>query len=641
MADFYCDQGGYPDFVEPPAWGVAYDGDGQGSNVASVATASIDFTGVTASANSLGVMGVVLTVTGASSAALASAVVAAINASTTAVSAGTSYTRPQLRDLVFARVNPGNSSGVQLMTRAGGVQLNHAVNSNVAITTAGMTGAPVITQFDGSTSGAWSQFITKITVLPSAKTKTNYGIGFNNLSASGSLLCSPRKLTTSDMVWVRARNQIIYTSESGGTFYSPMRMVIDANNEIWPDTLGKKFYCGCGPIEQQQPSYAVMPGTGESVIDFKLAANARGACIVYVKNNNTGNYRQFTIASYSGNGGYYDYENVMFHDDSLGSGGTGMRPIVKHWQSGGHTLHRFSNCDFRWSRTGSFSTLNGFDGTTYNTMDISFQGCKFIFDALSGVHPGLIEGHDNIDWMQVTFKDCICQSAGIVPPTKVLPTRSTLRAVNLQGFTPGALGLFGNFPNAIDGSFSVQQIVGQKKQTRIESSCALIEWVPAGGFPTYRAFMEDGTYWAWRLTWSNAPRLFYGDMPADQVILTKRSPATDAVRTVTLEILVPPEAAGVHNRQIGMTLGYVGADGVLYSQTTQPAMSWRKTPTALAESTAPWVMNAYSSYLKRKLTLTTQNAVKGDVDMVATVQFLNVAPNASSFVFVDPEIEIA
>jgi hypothetical protein len=274
-------------------------------------------------------------------------------------------------------------------------------------------------------------------------------------------------------------------------------------------------------------------------------------------------------------------------------------------------------------------------------MDIMFQGCKFIFDAFSGVHGGLISGSTSIDWMQVSFKDCVCQTAGIVPPATTLPARSTLRAVNLQGFTPGALGLFGAYANSVDGAFSVQQVVGKKKQTRIESSCTLIDWIPEVGFPTYRAFMEDGTYWSWRLTWTNATKLFYGDMPSDQIILTKQGVSSDGVRTITLEILVPPSAAGVTNKQIGLTVGYMGADGVLYSESTQPALSWRKTSVPLAASSAAWDMGAYSSYLKRSLILTTQYSVKGGTDVVATVQFLGVAPEANLYVFVDPEIEIA
>ena len=640
MAEFFLDHGGYPAWVEPPAWGVAYDGDGMGADLASVATASVNFTGVSASSNSFGIMGVTLTVTG-SGTTLATAVAAAINASTTAVSSAVSYTTPALRDLCYARVSGGNANVVEVMTRGGGVQLNHATNSSVAIVTAGMTGTPTITQFSGATSGAWSTFFNTSTILPTAKTLGNYGVNQNNVSGGGKLLVSPRQLTVDDVIWVRARDQQVYATNlpPSVSFYCPLRFVIDGAGEKWPDTEGKTFSTGPGVGSgSQNTGFGLRVGTGVAGPDFIFSANRRAAAVIYTKGQTTARSNRVQVAN--GAGGMVAFENVLWFDDSVSvSQALGIGMDYTHT---GSLVVMLRDCDYRVSRAGNMTSGFGYlAGTCGGTIDWIFQGCKFIFDTLSGGHPGIIAlSASNMTWQQAVFKDCVCLSAGVVYPSAALPKPATLRATNLQGFTPAPLGLFGSLANGIDGQIAVQQVLGSKKRTRLESAAVLIEWEPDVGYPTYRAFMEDGTYWSWRLTWSNATALFYGHIPTDQITLTKQSLSGDAIRTITVEILVPPEASAVSNHDIGITVGYLGSDGVVYSETTQPSLSWKSSPVALPTSSAGWELGSYPSHIKRAITLTTAHAIEGATDISVTVQFLKPAPVANAYVFVDPEFEV-
>ena len=127
MADFYCDVSAvgneYQAYTDvPTTWAVPQDGNGEAGpgHAAAVAIATIDVAGCTGTSASVGVMGVSLTGLNATGAALATAIAAAINASTTAVSATYSALLLPLNKLVYARVNPGLSTQVQIMLRIAG-----------------------------------------------------------------------------------------------------------------------------------------------------------------------------------------------------------------------------------------------------------------------------------------------------------------------------------------------------------------------------------------------------------------------------------------------------------------------------------------------------------------------------------------
>lgn len=131
MAEFYLDVSAvgnqYQTYADTPTtWGVPQDGNGKAATGGAVAIATIDCNGATASGTgTVGVLGVTVSSTlNASGAALATAIVTAINASATAVGASFSAALQPLNRLVFARVNPGVSTEVQIMLRIAGTDWN-------------------------------------------------------------------------------------------------------------------------------------------------------------------------------------------------------------------------------------------------------------------------------------------------------------------------------------------------------------------------------------------------------------------------------------------------------------------------------------------------------------------------------------
>lgn len=662
MADLYLDHGAYPAYAATPTWSIggtpsAQDGDGKAIGIAASATASLDFTGITASAgHTVVIAGVTLTcvASGAtanqfnagSGATLATNVASAINAATSTVAAGASAFTPQLRDFCYARVN-GNKTDI--MTRAGSALFNHASNSSMAITTSGMT-APTIVQFVNGASGAWGYLWNAASMLPSAKAVGAYGVGMANENTSGRLLAGTAP-AAGDIVWMRANNREYNPGVAATLYlYQPLSIVLDASNVKWGDTSGKTFKIrGVGTAAALTLSWRAIPGTGDYLAYF--ASTVYGSMMIYNETSTGSGNAPLTITNGPSTNIALHFENVEFADLSASS----QLYLQNQYQVVNNRSWMFRNCKFRWSRSNAVYGFLVTSGTLGGTLSMVWDGCAFVFDGLSQVHPGIVNAHAIASGI-TSFKlqNCSCSAASDVAAfTRYNATTYTVNCTsdNLSGFKLSLatqMGLFSmlsanQYAGMQDGAYVLQQNIGPKKGFRLETPCSILDWIPDANYPGLRSYLPDGTLWSWRTVWSATAAHYAGTQGIEIVTLNKQAPSSDATRTITTELLMDPAClSGATNKSVEMCVTYTNTSDAQVTETTYPTMSMLASATALASSTAAWTKNGYSGYSAGKLTLTTTQAVKSGTDVAVSIRLRAPSPSGStSSLFIDPEVDIA
>lgn len=652
--DYYIDHLAYPAYAAIPAgtgWPLpAQDGDGLATGLASAAVAAIDCAGVTAAAgHTLSIAGAALTCVasgangtqfnGGAGATLAANLAAAINASTVLVAAGASPSLPQLRSLVYARVQPGTSTTVQLMTRAGAAAFNHAANSAMAVSATGF--APALTQFSGGASGAWGYLWNDTVLWPQALSAGAYGAVKANLSSGAGLLASPpAPMTENDWVWLRAKDEVLtYGVTRTIAIAAPFQLVVDCTNAKWPGTLGKKFTFGrdAGP-NGGLIQLVVTAASVSTPMFFALTATAPNGVVLTngCMQPNVASTSHALISIGTALSGRAVFENVLFDSPTPYAYRCGVS-LENQW--GGAKAVYFRNIQANWARSAGLTYF--LSSGNAGTLNVHIDGLRAVLDAATS-HPGMVRWQPASVLQQVVAKNCTAASPGgsvkITEPFSNARNQS-LRTENMEGFDLVGSGLFGLEPGGLDASSSVQVAVGPNKRTQVETCATLLEWLPGSGFPTLQAELEDGTLWSWRLTWSSSGAIYAG-APVDQLTLTQRAPLTTAVRTVTIEALVASDIGPVPGDALAMLIAYTDSAGILRSESTAPMGSFRTVAPALPASAASWALGSYGTHTPVKLTKTTAWQVKAGTDIMATLQFLRPSPAVPSMVFVEPDLRV-
>ncbi len=274
MADFYLDISAvgneYQAYAAAPTWGALatdkpapQDGNGKAGpgHSAAVSIAEIQLTALPADGNTLAIAGATLTAKttaaaknqwtiGASIATCVSNLVSLLNTYGTSASQCDAAVSSSVCALVlalpywqYARVKPGTTDTLQIATRIAGSDLNHAANSNVAITSSGWGTPPTITQFAGGADGPFGYaFNSSATIFgKSANTAASalpaYGVFF--AAAPG-----PSDPGASDVVHIRSRRSGVDLSASwsnsataSGTW--KQRSYLADNGTVWSGDNGK------------------------------------------------------------------------------------------------------------------------------------------------------------------------------------------------------------------------------------------------------------------------------------------------------------------------------------------------------------------------------------------------------------------
>ena len=156
--------------------------------------------------------------------------------------------------------------------------------------------------------------------------------------------------------------------------------------------------------------------------------------------------------------------------------------------------------------------------------------------------------------------------------------------------------------------------------------------------PSYLSALSldsNSTPWAWRVYPA------YANMQSPmQIPTTKMYTGAAGVKTVSLEVLIADTMLAAGNEiatkaSLWMTVAYTDSSGIPRSENTRGFGN-------LDASTAPWSATVWGmiSLVKKKLSVTTQYAIKQD--SVITVTLMGYAKSASTndILFVDPDFGV-
>lgn len=628
MADFYLDTSAigneYQAYADTPTtWGVPQDGNGKAGpgHAAAVAIATIDCNGATASGTgTVGVLGVTVSSTlNASGATLAAAIVAAINASSTATTATYSACLLPLNRLVFARVNPGVSTEVQIMLRIAGTDWN-----GVAPTRANITGGGV-TAFSGGADGPFAYLCSTSNLF--GKTARGYGlltplkvVSVADPGAAGDVTHARTQRGGTDL-------QILMTDTT--TRYDWVmnpagsnRNLLADDGTIWPGDAGVLTVSISAPsIVGGHNSLQMSANTAVLICSrqgqrFRVLVNVGAGGYGYAIRAATGT-RIFSgvvleeSAELVGAGIFYDQSTI---------GGVNFEMSYSKWiAKGSRTLAATaSNGSNRTSYIGTEFEYFGLTSDVTNIVNLNggagadqlirFQSCQFkdrsgVYSVISPILGGTYSSHTHL----VDFDGC-------------------------SGVSNVASGWAGQRNDA--ARQLVWENFGPSRDWRVESGLWLAEWRAGQNFPTLNSLLPGGQPWSAKVLLRNAS--IWG-APQKVLKLPGYYRDTTAAKTVTLEFLAQQAFS---RSQLGLLIAYVDNNDVVRYQSTMLSQGQHlAAPVTCDTSAAAWTLNGQTGYTAYKLALTTAYPIKQGTEFVAWVLFTGPL-TADQAIYIDAEVDL-
>ena len=657
MADYYLRHGEYPVYAAVPtgaSWPLdAQDGDGLGTDIAVPAIASIDFTGAASVAGELiAIMGATLTCAASpavnqfgvlTGAALATSVAGAINAATNTVNSGTTAALAQLRDMCYARVNPLNTAMVQIMTRPGSATLNHAGNSNVAITET-MAANPVIVQFAGGVSGAWGYLwnappegtASTATIWPSAKAINTYGVAF--LAAANRSLVGP-VLTFDDAVNQRGSNAVLSSGTSTGTttiFITSLLNLLVDDGGIWAGSTGTFSF----KHEKTSSAHFMVQSSVATGRPVSLACKTKDK-LIFNFAAVAGTSGGFHIGTSTVSDAQMEVRNASVIDNCAAAAGVNSR-IIFFTQAA--FMLRFTDCTFTFTRSGFYPLAVP---TSNSRGYFEASGCTFIWTALAS-GAGVLFDAVSLTNQTAVLNVRNCEAIGATPRIFSISSNQlnvTMLAKNMAGFDLSTT-LSGYLANTSDirpeMGYCLMQNVGAGRAMRLETNTAVLDWNPAGGYPTLNSALPSGLPWSYRLLLSASENATRYGANVELLSLTKTFEHTaDAVATLTLELaVISTYAASITTGHLALLIAYTDTAGLQQLEKANWSITPRAETTALTSSAAAWTLNDYGSHVAKKIAHTTGYAVKRNTEIEVSLMLRRVMPEQVE-IFVDPDIAVA
>ncbi len=638
MADFYCDVSAvgneYQAYADiPTTWGMPQDGNGEAGpgHTAAVAIATIDVAGCTGTSASVGVMGVSLTGLNATGAALATAIAAAINASATAVSATYSALLLPLNKLVYARVNPGLSTQVQIMLRIAGANW-----VGFTPTQASISPAATISNFAGGADGPFAYVCNGDTTL-FGKARFAYGTWFAASAAPG----TP---DTTSVIHYRSKRSganlsvaVNWSGTAAPTWRSTYHLY--DNGTIWAGdngTLTVNLY-----------------QTGAGAGDLKcLAGNTSHASRGY--RNLDINWR---TAYASWNGGFV-FANGVTAGKRIAWRRVGViaNPLTAAsanlymvYAASGITDTTFAMIDCYLLQTGSTKTYPFYveNAGTVNTLKVVMNGTQYVVDAAAGNFGANIISvltgsatRVSIEWVGGAMYDTL----GVYTPGSPISTsgsqydtRILLDSVDGIPDVSPIVGL-----SLANGSeFTWNSPTGPYKAFRYERATYSLDWKGNGTFPHCGAQSLSGDYWSHRVTWKTIITPLIPTLPIRLPVFYRDAAA---IKTLTVELYVPT-AQTFYLDQFGLSVTYTDSGGVLRNEALAGSAAGGMhnsllTRTELTTSAKSWTANGVADFVAKKLAITTAFAVMPNTEM--QVRFSVDASQGSTIVFyLSPEVGLS
>lgn len=624
MANFYLDTSeignAYQAYADTPTtWGVPQDGNGKAGpgHSAAVAIATIDCASASASgAGQLSLLGqtVSSTLTG-SGATLATNIAAAINAYATAVIATYSQALLPLNKLVYARVNPGLTTQVQVMMRIAGVDWNSMTPAS-----AGTWGtAPTMGAFAGGANGPFAYLLNGSTVF--GKTIGTYGILFYKSPA----VTEPGALDVINVRTMRSATNLTQTVST--TAFSVSAPTATQHNYIFDDGA---VWSGDSGVMKLDISFS-SSGTAQS---FRMVPGVYKCAEQYNFNFNinlVGASASLSLGAIGGSGQVSCvFDGVKFTEGTSPAVCVGLQVSGN---TGANTGGEFNNC---WLAFNGPRKLVAYISAISN-VNCKFTKCTFSAASMSGKWTGFIDvtNSGGSSEVIVEMRGCTFDATNAFKAdSPVIGTLTNGRVVldsitnldfSVAGFTPSM-----QFPSAtflyVDAS--------ENRQFRYESKTHIVDWQANGTYPTLTAMLPSGVLWSQRVLWQTVISPSHTVAALKTALYYKDS---DGTKTVTWEFLIPNTFAPTTG-DMGMLLRYQDTAGVIQHVTT--LSDWttliKGTAAAIATSTAPWA-NVPSGFVKRKFTATV--SLKQNTEIVATL-ILAGTPASQQALYFHPELAI-
>lgn len=626
MADFYLDTSeignAYQAYADTPTtWGVPQDGNGKAGpgHSAAVAIATIDCASASASgAGQLSLLGqtVSSTLTG-SGATLATNIAAAINAYATAVIATYSQALLPLNKLVYARVNPGLTTQVQVMMRIAGVDWNGMTPAS-----AGTWGtAPTMGAFAGGANGPFAYFFNAPTVF--GKTVGTYGLMFYK----------PGSVTepgATDIINVRtmrsSANLTVTATTAGFSITAPtatQRNFVYDNGTVWSGDSGVFTLDFSMTTSGATNVMRLPPGIHKCASQYNFNFNVNlvgaGSSLTLSSVNSTSN-----VATV--------YQGVKFSEG--GSTPTTSSGLIVSGNAGsGFAQGEFNQC---WMSYAAPRVLVA--GAYCSNTNTKFNKCKFSAATMSGKWTGFINatnaGSGSGEFI-VEMRGCEFDATnafkadapvvGTLANGRIVLDSITNLDFSVAGFTPSI-----QFPSAtflyVDAS--------ENRQFRYESKTHIVDWQNNGAYPTLTAMLPSGVLWSQRVLWQTVISPSHTVAALKTALYYKDG---DGTKTVTWEFLIPNTFSPT-KADMAMMLRYQDVSGVIQHATTQ--YDWatliQGTAPAVDTSTAAWA-SIPSGFVKRKFSVTV--SLKQNTEIVATL-ILAGTPASQQALYFHPELAI-
>lgn len=654
MAEFYLDVSAlgneYQAYADvPTSWAVPQDGNGKAGpgHAAAVPVCEVTFAAVPTS-GAISVYGANITLTGvlsaASTSAAATALASSINASTAALAAGVSALLLPINRFVYARVKPGASSTVQIMSRFAGSDLNYPANTAArVVNTFNNTAMTSPVDFTGGADGPWAYIMNLATVFG----KTTLGSGYGLYFAAAP---TPTNPTSNDLVHVRTGRggsglAVPFAASVTFTPYWVARSYLYDDGTVWNDggsngTLTVDILNSSGSSVQ---CYGFAPVGG--LISHVGAADDK--LVLRCGNTLSGSGSMWAFAD--SNGGQVAFVRCTFEQHPSHNNSFGANALALVCNGGTSHIKTFADLSdsksiFRgYARRVILNQASGAGADGGNTgVRHKMNGHRVTVLAATGAIGPVVayEGaatFADLEWIGGEIKD----SNGVYrcpnPVSANANSRLTALIDGVIGVTDPSIGFTATAEKA--GSLVWNQPEGPNKGYRLETPQFTVDWKNDGTFPYVGAAADlRGVNWSHRVTWNNTPSRSTSMTP---MTLRRFYRAASAVRTVTLDLYVPT-ATTFYTDEIELAVSYLDSGDVWRTERTSGvrARQGSASRTALTASSASWTPNGVPDFAAKKLELTTQYPVKQNSEVIARLTLC--APRSPSLVFyASPELGIA
>lgn len=633
MAEAYVDQGAYASNLgATPTWGVPQEGDGSATTAAANASIGSILFNAVPTTGAFTICGVTFTspagvLDAANVGAAANALAGLINASTTTVAAAVAYGTPQLRNLVYARGPSGGAPAgtCEIMMRVGSTTLNHASNSNVAMSHTFNGTAPTITQFAGGTGGCWGWVLNGSALgVSSSIAALTYGI----------LRAFPMVRTfvptLADNIIVRTGRNTTVTGACTIAGMSPMRLVFDDGTTWAGDSPTASFTI----TSSASPYTAVSNSSGKVIfvtcrklggLTIKFAYTSTYQNNIYVHANSstmlfknvkfvetshvytTWGWRLFQQADGYGSGNSCSFVGCEFDFTAVSRSSAIVSPFLMAGSLNNY-FHKLQviSCVFRWSMSGNEGVIRGvplFGGWAYK-WNVQVKGNK-VYPGAAAKMVAVASGTDFSSGNTIALEsneglDLAAGAVGLTPTTNEGPESAAIVYDNM----------------VVDGS------------AKYETRTGFAEVVP--GRPTLSATLPNGDYWSWCVFWSTTTFISEVD-PYRPPPLRFESRLATGARTIAIEFFIDPAYETQLESGCTLEVMFSNGNGTLYTE---------QFPLSLSYSAASWANTGsapYNTYSAFKAQVTTANSVPQNELVSVGLRFDRPATGSSTVVVVNPE----